>query len=498
MCGCPACTRRKPILDESLQQKEILRQEKAQDRDEARRDAQPQQELAKPQIRGCVFAKSCELPNGLINYSNPSGFIPVELLTQYGDFSVLGKGPESATLAWIGGSSSATALTRCLGGTLATVPAELAILAVVLIPDTTSPDWALYTLDQYTTLTSAKTRVRLNIERLADNCVRAYGFYTGNNKDWENVPVVAATADGERFVVDLGQGIQLIWTPTASTPLPILKGVPPLPPVWVYPPTETAKKVLGNPVHPPEYQDMVIWFPKTEIPPFYISFCTPKTCPHPDMMEELAEYIAGEMNRNIHDPVVLEMKQLIHYDPVAEAKKFASLPAFARLNGPPNFSLIAKAHKVAATAIWTKKVAQNQAWDHKPTLQTMYNNVVWHKQGNYAYFYDIWSNIHYGYIGSAAGFSENLLLDGAGLEQIGSDLYRQAQDSENFHGPYKTDGIEGLRAWDDVSDRISIGIGMELYKENPKGGLTARIIMNKVLSLPVAKWGKGVKPHECK
>ena len=30
------------------------------------------------------------------------------------------------------------------------------------------------------------------------------------------------------------------------------------------------------------------------------------------MMEELASYIAGEMNANIHAPAVLEMKELIN------------------------------------------------------------------------------------------------------------------------------------------------------------------------------------------
>jgi hypothetical protein len=33
-------------------------------------------------------------------------------------------------------------------------------------------------------------------------------------------------------------------------------------------------------------------------------------CKDPDMMEQLADYIADEMNRNIKDPAVLEMKEL--------------------------------------------------------------------------------------------------------------------------------------------------------------------------------------------
>ncbi|VVO89415.1 hypothetical protein PS858_02218 [Pseudomonas fluorescens] len=272
MCDCPQCRRvRRPTQDEIRRQEaDSLRYEQAQARDEARRNATPQPALAKPEIRGCVFAKSCGLPEGVTNHSDPSGFIPVELLTQYGSFAVLGSGSANAALAWIGGSSSATALTGRLGGTLTAEPANLDILALVLVSNLTSTDCALYTLDQYTTLTTAKTRVRLHVERLADDSVRAYGFYTDKNKDWENVPVIAATAVGERFVVELGQGVKLTWTPATAAPMPMVKDTQPLPPVWVYPPTETAKKILGKPVFPPDYQDMVIWFPNTEIPPFYI------------------------------------------------------------------------------------------------------------------------------------------------------------------------------------------------------------------------------------
>ncbi len=39
---------------------------------------------------GCVFAKSCNLPNGVINHNNPSGIIPVEKLTDFGQFTLLG------------------------------------------------------------------------------------------------------------------------------------------------------------------------------------------------------------------------------------------------------------------------------------------------------------------------------------------------------------------------------------------------------------------------
>ncbi len=125
-------------------------------------------------------------------------------------------------------------------------------------------------------------------------------------------------------------------------------------------------------------------------------------CNHPDQMEDLASYIAKEMNHNIHDPAVLEMRRLIGYDVAEEIREYMELPWYARLAGPPNFNSIAMAKKVAAAAIWTKKVGQGQDWDHKPKLRKLFPGVQ-HKQGRYDYYYDIWSNIHYGYVGIIGG-----------------------------------------------------------------------------------------------
>jgi hypothetical protein len=49
---------------------------------------QPQQH-DQPSSKGCVFAKSCNLPDDVINHDNPTGFVPVEKLADYGKFSLL-------------------------------------------------------------------------------------------------------------------------------------------------------------------------------------------------------------------------------------------------------------------------------------------------------------------------------------------------------------------------------------------------------------------------
>jgi hypothetical protein len=222
-------------------------------------------------------------------------------------------------------------------------------------------------------------------------------------------------------------------------------------------------------------------------------------------MEELAAYIAGEMNRNIKHPSVLKMKELISYDSDAAAKKFRELPWYARLAGPPNFNTIAWTKKLEAMAIWTKQVGQNMEWDHKPKLRAMYSGVVRHKQGKYEYYYDIWSNIHYGYVGIAGGLSESVLLDGAGAEQIVSDSARKVaeliepNEERELPGPRPTASPwTELRSWDDVADRVSISIGIKLCRQYPHGGITAKMIMNEVLAIAPANWGDGIRVHVCK
>ena len=221
-----------------------------------------------------------------------------------------------------------------------------------------------------------------------------------------------------------------------------------------------------------------------------------KPCNHPDRMEELASYIADEMNRNINHPSVLEMKELNSYDPVAETREYMALPFYKRLGRQPDFHSFALAKQARAFALWTERVGQNRPWDHKPKIESRFGD-YWHKQGNYEYYYDIWSNIHYGYIGIAAGFSEAVLSDGAGAEQIVSDTVRKISDWENKPGPHRSADIAGLRAWDDIPDRKSIIIGINFFAAHPSGGITAEAIMNEVLAGDPAEWGEGIEIHKC-
>lgn len=247
---------------------------------------QPEKVPEKATPVGCVFAKSCNLPDGVIDHNNPGGFVPLEQLKDYGDWAVLGTGAAiragGTPLQLIGSSTAATTIASRLGGTLSlglleggAMMAAGAVLGTIgmLLPNTTAADSALYTKEQYHALTLGRTRVRVHVQQLSADTINAYGFYTGRHPDWENAQVIAASPRGEQFVADLGQGIEVIWTPAADPNelgIPALEGAPRLPSVWVYPPTEQSNKALVNPIHPPDYQDAIIWFPATDIPPIYV------------------------------------------------------------------------------------------------------------------------------------------------------------------------------------------------------------------------------------
>lgn len=263
---------------------------------------------------------------------------------------------------------------------------------------------------------------------------------------------------------------------------------------------------LASPLIPPVLQGSNVSEYTCDIPPEgltgLMSLTTPpeKTepivCTHPDMMEQLASYIADEMNRNIHHSSVLQMKELLSYDVAEETRKFMELPWYAQA-GASSPQVIGAANAAAAMALWTERVGQGMEWDHKKKIPNIIGG-IWHKQGDYNYFYDIWSNIHYGYVGRAGGLSESVLSDGAGVEQIASESIRKIKDWEERQWPDATEGVDGMRAYDDDPDRISINIGLELFTEHPNGGITAQMIMEKVLAVNPEDWGDGTRAHDCK
>lgn len=254
-------------------------------------------------VLGCVFAKPCTLPGGQIDYPRTA---PAELISTYGKTSVLAASSANAAgdfplsrlsgesvagltalslrgLA-VTGSASAISGTGAVGGAAAVtggVAAGALVGIVALFWPSTMGNADLYTPEQLRNMTSARTRVRFRIEQAADGSIKAYGFHTAAKTGWEMIDVVRFETRGSEQVADFGDGITFIWTaaadPTAAKGIPPLTAGPQVPPIWIYPATDTAAKALENPIYPPEYKDFILVFPADSgIQPLYVVMTTPR------------------------------------------------------------------------------------------------------------------------------------------------------------------------------------------------------------------------------
>ena len=256
-------------------------------------------EASPSDVKGCVFAKSCKLPDSVIDYHNPNGYIPTEALREYGQFTLLGgrQADESGRIQLknISGSLPASFGTFALGRTMpvslgvaagaagavtAPVAAGVLIGLVGLLMPTSLGDGSLYTEEQLRSLEQARTRVRLHVETQADGTLKGYGYNTQARRDWEMIPVVTFQARGEQQVADFGDGVELIWTPavdpSATLGIPALEAAPQAPHIWIFPPTPAADSIIVNPVYPPEYKDFILVFPADSgVSPLYIVLSLP-------------------------------------------------------------------------------------------------------------------------------------------------------------------------------------------------------------------------------
>jgi RHS repeat-associated protein len=124
------------------------------------------------------------------------------------------------------------------------------------------------------------------------------------------------------------------------------------------------------------------------------------------------------------------------------------------------------AFKLDALATFGWQVRQKGPWDPKPYIEKTFEPYYYHKVRDYWYYYDLWGNIMFGYLGTAAGFSESELLNGAGLEQIGSDIGYALQYRDVCRLPRPREGWKNalrLWTWDHPEDRVTSKIGVRLW-----------------------------------
>lgn len=195
--------------------------------------------------------------------------------------------------------------------------------------------------------------------------------------------------------------------------------------------------------------------------------------------DQLTDYMRDEMARNAISSDAMQIKRFNqaglstlrvnldlgqHLPVLLRAPVAAGSAAAAQVTG-----------SAAAMALWASKVAGGKDWDHKGRIV---KNNRWVTDGALQYQFDIWSNIHYGFVGRAVGFSAWTLKSGAGGAQIMDKTVPPGYWDRRF----KTIGdADFLSAFDDPADQAAIILGMDLF--DAKGiALTANDLRTMVRS----------------
>lgn len=107
----------------------------------------------------------------------------------------------------------------------------------------------------------------------------------------------------------------------------------------------------------------------------------------------------------------------------------------------------------------TRLAADRKPWDIKREFP------LWVRDSEEGgeYGRDVWGNLHFGYMGTAAGFLEAELLKGAGVAQYKSHVNSDPGVFEKILIMY---GGEIFGTWDDPKDQSAIRLGTALWHEN--------------------------------
>ena len=110
--------------------------------------------------------------------------------------------------------------------------------------------------------------------------------------------------------------------------------------------------------------------------------------------------------------------------------------------------LVAGHARVEAYMLWRIQVKSGGPWDFK--VRERFENRQYTRFGDYGYDRDIWGNIHYGFIGTALGFTSFELLGAAGVAHAMDNGFQSDLIGSNF---------------DDPKDQSAIQMGIYLYTE---------------------------------
>lgn len=225
---------------------------------------------------------------------------------------------------------------------------------------------------------------------------------------------------------------------------------------------------------------------------------SPFAHPYPPVMDT-ANYICKEIKKNVKSSFADELIFLTSkYSKIQASQKQAldkmTPSGRALVLSSPSYSPLAGKvfdkvdGRIKAYNKWKALVAGGMIWDHKPAILSMQHSQKWacDSTTELKFMYDIWSNIHYGFVGRFVGFTEFELINGAGYAQIcenNKSLWKWTMTyvANRFVDIGDADILGGF---DDAEDAQSIKVGFSLYNrfgEIPFA-LTPQDIINEILS----------------
>ena len=195
----------------------------------------------------------------------------------------------------------------------------------------------------------------------------------------------------------------------------------------------------------------------------------PGALPSIPTLDALVKYIYDEMMKNKDDPRV---QRILRNNQMFQNSLNPS--PFGGPTMPDMFSM------KRAMDQWKDLVGYGAPMDHKGPIRSAYGPWSYDPASNTSIEYQTWSNVHYGFVGQAAGFDEKTLLDGAGLAQW-------SKDNPNA-GTWETLGKYGefiggdTAKYDQADDQAAIKIGTALWKKYKETGtLTEQDVKDAIL-----------------
>lgn len=217
--------------------------------------------------------------------------------------------------------------------------------------------------------------------------------------------------------------------------------------------------------------------------------------PYPPVINT-ASYICEEIKRNVN---TIEAKELIyplnHYNKAQTSQKqvlkkmtlwgWAAVSTFVPIYITANTVSDKISGRIQAYQKWKGLVAAKKRWDHKEKIKKLQGgDWACDRTTQLKFMYDIWSNVHYGFVGRYVGFTAFELINGAGFAQLGDNNRTLSTWTKQYISNRFVDfgDADIIGAFDDAEDTQAIKVGISLFNKfgSIPTALTPQLILDEL------------------